>query len=131
MSLSLEKTKTGLRNQTNQHMKTNSGHSLKKNVGRLPKFGDKEAAMSAIKEARSVYLALARKAAHQLAMKSATGSITIDDVRATCPPPGNVDPRLMGAVFLEKGVWEPLGFENSKRSTCHRRPIQRFRLVSF
>ena len=78
---------------------------------------------------RATYLSAARKAAMKIAAGSIDGTVTIDDVRDVCPPPNNIDPRVMGAVFMEKGVWQKLGWENSVRPACHHRPIQRFKLI--
>ena len=53
--------------------------------------------------------------------------VTIDDVRQVCPPPDGVDPRVMGAVFKGKD-WECIGYQKSKRSACHNRPIGQFQI---
>ena len=55
-------------------------------------------------------------------------SITIDDLREVCPPPGGaIDDRVMGAVF-RNDQWEPDGYTQSERKVCHGRPIRTFRL---
>jgi hypothetical protein len=48
-------------------------------------------------------------------------------VRAICPPPDDVDPRVMGAVF-KRSEWELIRHQRSTRSTCHNRPVGVFRL---
>ncbi len=48
--------------------------------------------------------------------------ITIDDIRDQFPPPENVDPRIMGAVFINSD-WVCIGYRKSNRSLCHKRPI--------
>jgi len=53
--------------------------------------------------------------------------VTIDDVRALCPPPPDVDPRVMGAVFT-RSEWESVGYQRSARRECHNRPVGVFRL---
>lgn len=83
----------------------------------------KDAALAALEEARADYLAEARETAIQLSIQRYR--ITIDDVRRLCPPPPDIDPRVMGAVFAGK-LWEIVGYRRSKRSTCHTRPIQIF-----
>lgn len=117
---------------TNPSMQPNQnptiGQLSKKRAPRK-RFASFDAAALQMKERRSVYIALARKAAIELAMSSPDGTVTIDDVRKQCPPPEEVDPRVMGAVFTERGVWEFQNFERSVRSTCHHRPIQRFKLI--
>jgi len=71
---------------------------------------------------RAAWLAKARTAALQL-YRRVGRPITVDDVRAECPPPEFSDPRVMGAVFTG---WTPVGFTNSRRRTCHGRPIRLF-----
>lgn len=55
------------------------------------------------------------------------GVVTVDMVRAICPPPPDADPRIMGAVMLRKH-WERVGYESSVRAVCHHRPVARFKL---
>lgn len=74
---------------------------------------------------REEWLAEARGAARQLAQRNT--EITIDDVRAVCPPPDSVDGRVMGGVFTRK-EWECIGYKRSERKTCHGRPIGIFAL---
>lgn len=71
---------------------------------------------------RADWLEEARHVAFRLYWQSEQ-PITIDDVRAECPPPPWADPRVMGAVF--RG-WVAVGYVNSRRRTCHRRPIRLF-----
>jgi len=75
---------------------------------------------------RPEFLEEARQVAKDLA--SGGNLVTVDDVRVHCPPPDNVDPRVMGAVFNSK-EWEPVNYIRSTRSTCHKRPICQFRYV--
>lgn len=75
---------------------------------------------------RPEFLEEARQIARDLALGGKL--VTIDDVRVQCPPPDNVDPRVMGAVFNTK-EWEASGYIRSTRSTCHKRPICQFRYV--
>lgn len=55
------------------------------------------------------------------------GVVTIDMVRAICPPPPGADPRIMGAV-MPRSLWERVGYESSVRAACHHRPVARFKL---
>jgi hypothetical protein len=71
---------------------------------------------------RAAWLATARDAASRLYRRFGR-PITIDDVRDECPPPPGTDPRVMGGVF---SGWRPVGFTNSRRRTCHGRPIRLF-----
>lgn len=87
-------------------------------------FRTKQAALSAIEEARAAFLAQAREFVNQ----SPVGTeMSVDDVRKEVAIPEGIDPRVMGAVFLERDGWKPIGFQNSKRRTCHKRPIRVFR----
>lgn len=90
---------------------------------------DLEDWLSLLETHRPDYLSEARDAARRLL--SERPSITINDVRAVCPPPADIDPRVMGAVFRHAD-FEPTGeFVLSSRTTCHRRPIQKFRLTNY
>ena len=74
---------------------------------------------------RKLWLTRARAAARSLAMRR--GSVTIDEVRELCPPPGDVDPRVMGAVF-KHNEFELVDYIESRRKACHGRHIGIFRL---
>ncbi len=76
-------------------------------------------------EHRADWLTEARAAAHLIASKR--GQVTINDVRAVCPPPSDIDPRVMGAVLRTK-AFEVVGYQRSGRRECHNRPIAVFRL---
>lgn len=71
---------------------------------------------------RAEWLGEARRAA-LLLYRQVGRPITVDDVRAECPPPAGCDPRVMGGVFTG---WAPVGFTNSRRRACHGRPIRLF-----
>ena len=77
---------------------------------------------------REEWLKQARAAALKIGMQA--GYATIDMVRAECPPPAGVDPRVMGAVFQtgKRGPWEACGYHRSFRKACHGRPVAKFRL---
>jgi hypothetical protein len=79
--------------------------------------------MASFEERRAEYLEAARHAAWMLFWRF-QAPVTVDDVRHVCPPPEDIDPRVMGAVFVN---WIPVGWTNSRRRTCHGRPIRRFR----
>jgi hypothetical protein len=76
-------------------------------------------------EHRAEWLAWARRTAMEIAQRR--GSVCIDDIRALCPLPENVDPRVCGAVFRTSDF---IGGEyvNSGRAINHHRPIRLFRL---
>lgn len=76
-------------------------------------------------EHRPDWLSAARAIAAQIGADGRP--VTIDDVRDRIPPPSNVDPRVMGAVFTRRD-WIKTGYCNSGRSTCHKRPVAVFKL---
>lgn len=82
----------------------------------------RDEALALFEEHRAEWLAAARRTAILL-YRQFGRPITIDEVRAECPPPAGVDPRVMGAVFTG---WTAVGFTNSRRRTCHGRPIRLF-----
>lgn len=85
----------------------------------------KEDAFDAFEHARPDWLSQARAVAVDFARKN--GRVTIDDVRKVLPPPEDIDPRIMGAVFAGK-QFVRVGYTNSNRATCHKRPISVFGL---
>ena len=90
---------------------------------------DLEDWLSLLETHRPDYLSEARDAARKLL--SERQSITINDVREVCPPPADIDPRVMGAVFRHRDFEATGEFVLSSRTTCHRRPIQRFALTNY
>jgi len=78
-----------------------------------------------LEEARAGWIARARAAARRIAAEK--GQVTINDVRAVCPPPEGADPRIMGAV-LHKNEFVRVDFMVSERGSCHGRTIGVFRL---
>ena len=73
----------------------------------------------------SDWITCARDVARRIAGEK--GQVTIDDVRALCPPPDSADPRIMGAVFAGNR-FERIGFIASQRDACHGRTIGVFKL---
>ena len=84
----------------------------------------RESALALLERTRKDYLAKARRVAAQIAYTTQQ-PVCVDDVRALCPPPESIDPRVMGAIF-NRSDWEAVEFINSHRRTCHKRPIRRF-----
>lgn len=91
-------------------------------------FQSKEEALEALEIARIEYLAHARVIAVKLA-KEQGGLVTAYDVREVCPPPEDIDHRVMGAV-LKGPEWEPHGFiENPRKGWGYNHPVRRFRYI--
>lgn len=72
---------------------------------------------------RGEFLAKARRVALRLGKKGK--AVTVNDVRALCPPPEEIDPRIMGAVFRTSD-WERLDYVSTNRRACHGRPVAVF-----
>ena len=48
----------------------------------------------------------------------------LEEKRHACPPPDDINPKVMGAVFRVKYGFKPLGYVQSKRKKAHHRPIR-------
>lgn len=83
----------------------------------------RDVALKRLEATRAAWLARARSAAVTL-YRALQRPITVDDVRDACPPPEEIDPRAMGAIFMKD--WDCVGFRNSTRKECHARPIRSF-----
>ena len=102
-------------------------------MNQLDIFQSKEDALLALEIARKEYLVRARVVAERLSKRlscrfGVRALVTVDNVRAYCPPPQDIDPRVMGAIFNTPD-WEATGYIKSTRKTCHGRPIAQFRYV--
>lgn len=86
----------------------------------------RDAALDRLEVAREGYVDHARAIARQLGHGGRI--VTIDMVRRVCPPPDDVDPRVMGCI-LRAPEWVRVGYVNSARKRCHARPIGQFRLA--
>ena len=84
----------------------------------------REDALDLLEKVRREYVAEARAAAIRL-YQTTQQPITVDDIRAVCPPPEDVDGRVMGAV-LRPPSWVKTGYVTSSRRMCHNRPISQF-----
>lgn len=84
-----------------------------------------QAILPLFEEHRASFLERARAAARRIALVQ--GELTVDDIRKVCPPPADVDPRVMGAV-LKSSEFEAIGYRRSERRINHGRPIAIFRL---
>jgi hypothetical protein len=72
-------------------------------------------------KAQHEWISLARQTAERLARQN--GQITSDDIWDVCPPPVGADPRVMGAVFADKTIWQRVGYVKSARKINHGRPV--------
>lgn len=84
----------------------------------------KESALDTLEASRRPWLERAREAASNL-YNELRQPISVVDVRAVCPPPEDVDPRVFGAVFRAPR-WKKVGYASSARVACHNRPVALF-----
>lgn len=90
----------------------------------MARTNSRDEALDLLEKTRREYVSAARDTAIKLHLD--TGQpITIDDVRRVCPPPKDIDGRVMGAV-LRYPEWIKTGYINSTRRACHNRPISTF-----
>lgn len=86
-----------------------------------------EGVMATFDETRGPWLNQARAAAKRLA--ASNGTVTIDQVRDVCPPPDDVDPRVMGAVLRTGKDFVRIGYCTADRPESTGRQIAIFRLA--
>ena len=88
----------------------------------------REEALDILEEKRHEWIALARKYAFNLlsrrGLHQTNPVVTSDDLWALCPPPSDINPKVMGAVFRKNAGFKPLGYVPSKRKQAHARPIR-------
>ena len=88
----------------------------------------REEAVDLLEEKRHEWIALARKYAFNLlsrrGLHQSNPVVTSDDLWALCPPPSDINPKVMGAVFRKNAGFKPLGYVPSKRKQAHARPIR-------
>ena len=88
----------------------------------------RDKALDMLEEKRHEWIALARKTAFSLLKTRivrgdiATIMQTSDDLWALCPPPPEINPKAMGAVF--RSGFKAIGYVSSKRKQAHARPIR-------
>ena len=85
-------------------------------------------ALAALENANAEYVAAARAVALQLGQGGAI--VTVDDIRAICPPPEEIEPRVMGCI-LRRPTWVKTGYRDGARRTSHKRPISEFKLAEY
>jgi hypothetical protein len=89
-------------------------------------FGE---AVALFERYRAEYLAAARAFMKEYASDGRV--VTVNDLINHGPAvPDGLDPRVRGAVFNDKQVWERIGYTSSPRRISHCRPVQQFRLAS-
>ena len=88
----------------------------------------REEALDLLEQKRHEWIKQARAFAFNLLSRRGINNpdpvITSDDLWALCPPPSDINPKVMGAVFRKSSGFKPLGYVPSKRKQCHARPIR-------
>jgi hypothetical protein len=87
----------------------------------------RDEALKRLELAGKVFLILARTKARIIAING-DGTCTVDQVRKVIQPPEGKDPRIMGVIFRDP-AWQKVDSVNSRRKTCHARPIAVFKYV--
>ena len=86
----------------------------------------RDEALDTLKAKNAEYIQKARSSAFQLLKnKQAKGDAEVvcaDDIWEICPPPPEINPKVMGAVLSSK-YFSPAGFTRTKRPQAHARPI--------
>ena len=82
-----------------------------------------DAALDHLAETHEEYFTRARKWA--IAYANETGSVIVDDVYRACPPPADIDGRVMGSVMRCKELVAG-EYVLTTRSSSHGRPVRRF-----
>lgn len=88
----------------------------------------KESVLDKLEETRRPWVERAREKAREIYDRTKE-PVSVVMIRAECPPPENVDPRVFGAV-LRKPHWKLVGYASSCRVACHGRAVGLFIPVS-
>lgn len=83
----------------------------------------RDQALDRLERARAEYVARAR--IHADMIYARLGYCTVDLIRAECPPPSDIDGRVMGAL-LRAPAWLVEGDQHSRRGINHGKKIARF-----
>lgn len=88
----------------------------------------REEALDLLEEKRHEWIKTARHFAFVLLRRreqyQSNPVVTSDDLWALCPPPSEINPKVMGAVFRKNAGFKPVGYVPSKRKQAHARPIR-------
>ena len=83
----------------------------------------RDEALDALEVARAGWVTKARNWAEAFCRMH--GSVTTDDLHAYCPPPTDIDPRVLGCI-MRAPLFRATEFVNSCRPESHHRPIRVF-----
>ena len=80
----------------------------------------RDQALDALERTRGEYIAWAIVVAHNVIAEQ--GFVTADDIHEHCPPPADIDPRVIGAVLCPRNFFY-VGTVTSRRAINHGRTI--------
>jgi hypothetical protein len=90
-------------------------------MSEMPEHHYSKSVLPLHEESQGKWLDKARVWAQQRAREK--GEVCADDVWFGCPPPPDVDRRVLGGVFQPRDLWEVVRYKPSIRRSCHGRPI--------
>ena len=79
-----------------------------------------------LEQRRWAYIKQAREFAVDFARR--WGVVSINNVREGCPPPADVPPAALGAVFKERNVWQVVSFCLAEHPAAHARVVRVYKL---
>jgi len=86
----------------------------------------RDAVLDDLEMRRRAYIERARRYAVEHARR--WGVVSINHVRAGCPPPADVPPAALGAVFRERNVWQVVSFCLAEHPAAHARVVRVYKL---
>lgn len=86
----------------------------------------RDAVLDDLEKRRWAYITKARRFAADFARR--WGVVSINDVRDGCPPPADVPPAALGAVFKERDVWVAVSFTLANHPAAHARVVRVYKL---
>lgn len=86
----------------------------------------RDAVLADLEKRRWAYIEQARRYAVDFARR--WGVVSINNVREGCPPPADVPPAALGAVFKERKVWQVVSFCLAEHPAAHARVVRVYKL---
>lgn len=86
----------------------------------------RDRALDLLESRRANYVIRARAAAADIYARTGGQPISVDDIRAECPPPAEIDGRVMGSILRPREGWRFDGMVKSERGLNHGKWIAKF-----
>lgn len=86
----------------------------------------RDSVLDDLEKRRWAYIKRAREFAVDFARR--WGVVSINNVREGCPPPADVPPAALGAVFKERNVWQVVSFCLAEHPAAHARVVRVYKL---